>query len=101
MYACPWCGTEKSFSFWEKQTLGPRRELNCPHCNRKVSVCWERAQLAAIPVIALAFLGMLFGRHFYGDWPAVLLGLWLGTTLGMSITAPLYHLSGPLVRPTS
>jgi hypothetical protein len=98
MYACPWCGT-KSFSFWQKQMLGPKRSLVCGHCSRKVSVRWDRAQLAAIPVIALGFLGLLVGRAMFGTWAAVFLFGWLGTTMGMGITAPLYHLFVPLVKP--
>lgn len=99
MYACPWCGKEKSFSFWQKQTLGPQRSLLCPHCKRKVSVNWERAQIAAIPVIALGFLGLLVGKAWFGTWPAVFLFGWVGLTVGMLITAPLYHLYVPLVKP--
>jgi DNA-directed RNA polymerase subunit RPC12/RpoP len=97
MYKCPWCG-KAGFSFWEKQSLGPKRALVCPHCRRKVSVCWNRAQLAAIPVLALGFLGLIAGRYVYGSWSAILLGGWLGATLGMLFTAPLYHFYVPLVR---
>lgn len=99
MYSCPWCG-EASFSFWDKQSLGPSRTLSCPSCNRKVSVCWNRAQLAAIPVLALGFLGLITGKAAFGTWSAILLGGWLGITLGMLITAPLYHLYVPLKKPT-
>ena len=100
MYACPWC-SKASFSFWEKQSLGPKRTLECAHCKRKVSVCWNKAQLAAIPVIALGFLGLIAGQALFGSWAAVFLGGWLGVSLGMGITAPLYHLYVPLVKPTS
>jgi len=99
-YACPWC-SKASFSFWQKQALGPTRALECAHCKRKVSVCWNRAQLAAIPLLALAFLGIIAGKYAYGTWPAVLLGGWLGVTLGMLFTAPLYHYFVPLVRGTA
>ena len=99
MYACPWCG-KQTFSFWQKQSLGPTRFLHCSACSRKVSVDWNRAQLAAIPVIALGFLGLIVGKAVMGTWPAVLLGGWLGITLGMCVTAPLYHLYVPLVKPS-
>ena len=56
MYACPWCGS-KTFSFWQKQTLGPARTLRCSSCSRQVSVSWDRAQIAALPVVILGFLG--------------------------------------------
>lgn len=98
MYACPWCSKE-SFSFWQKQSLGPARKLTCAHCSRPVSVCWERAQIAAIPAISLGFLGLIAGKVLYMTWPAILLGGWLGITLGMLFTAPLYHLYVPLKKP--
>lgn len=98
MYACPWC-SKASFSFWEKQSLGPSRSLSCAHCKRKVSVCWNRAQLAAIPAVALGFLGLIAGQAVFGTWSAVFLGGWLGVTLGMLVTGPLYHLYVPLVKP--
>lgn len=98
MYACPWCG-QQSFSFWDKQTLGPKRALTCRHCNRKVTVSWDRAQLAALPVLAFGFLGLLVGKAVFGTWPAVFLFGWLGVTVGAIITAPLYHLYVPLVKP--
>lgn len=98
MYSCPWC-ERKSFSFWQKQSLGPTRTLQCAECKRKVSVCWQRAQIAAVPVLLLGFLGLLIGKGVYGTWPAVLLFGWIGVTAGMMITAPLYHLFVPLKKP--
>ena len=98
MYPCPWC-SKASFSFWEKQSLGPSRNLVCRHCSRKVGVCWNRAQLAALPALALGFLGLIAGKAIFGTWPAVLLGGWLGVSLGMLITASRYHLSVALVKP--
>lgn len=98
MYACPWC-RKASFSFWEKQSLGPSRSLSCAHCKRSVSVCWNRAQLAAIPAVALCFLGLIAGKAIFGSWSAIFLGGWLGVTIGMLITGPLYHLYVPLVKP--
>jgi hypothetical protein len=99
MYECPWCQA-KSFSFWQKQSLGPTRSLQCTGCKKKVSVCWQRAQIAAAPVLLLGFLGLLLGKGLYGTWPAVLLFGWVGITAGMMITAPLYHLFVPLERQT-
>ncbi len=97
MYECPWCGTH-SFSFWEKQSMGPTRTLKCASCSRPVSVDRKRAQIAAIPLVIFGFLGLVAGRYFFGHVPAVLLGGWLGVTFGMLITAPLYHLFVPLRR---
>ena len=99
MYSCPWCSKGR-FSFWEKQTLGPARNLTCNCCKRPVSVCWNRAQIAAVPTIALAFLGLIAGKALFMTWPAVLLGGWLGISVGMIITGPLYHFYVPLVKPT-
>ena len=98
MYACPWCNKGR-FSFWQKQGLGPARNLTCPSCKRPVSVCWNRAQLAAAPAVALGFLGLIAGKALYMTWPAVFLGGWIGVTIGMLITAPLYHYFVPLVKP--
>jgi hypothetical protein len=99
MYECPWCD-RKAFSFWEKQTLGPSRSLRCVECKRKVGVPSDRAQIAAAPLFLLGFLGLLIGKAYFGTWPAVLLGGWLGITLGFSIAAPIYHLFVPLERQT-
>lgn len=99
MYACPWCEKGR-FSFWDKQSLGPARKLTCRRCKHPVSVNWDRAQLAAIPAVALAFLGLIAGKVLFMTWPAVFLGGWLGFTLGMLVTAPLYHLYVPLEKPT-
>jgi hypothetical protein len=98
MYACPWC-EQTSFSFWQKQSLGPARNLTCQHCKRPVSVCWQRAQLAAIPALALGFLGLIAGKAIFGTWAAVFLFGWLGVTVGMLVTAPLYHWFVPLKKP--
>ena len=98
-YACPWCG-QKAFSFWQKQSLGPHKSLPCPACRRKVSVDWMRAQIAAAPTLLLAFLGLIAGKILFMTWPAILLGGWLGVTLGFLITAPLYHAYVPLVKPS-
>ena len=96
-YACPWCN-KASFSFWQKQSLGPTRSLVCHHCKRKVGVDWNRAQIAAIPVLALGFLGLIAGKVLFGTWSAVLLFAWLGISGGMLFTAPLYHFYVPLTR---
>jgi hypothetical protein len=98
-YQCPWC-EKKTFSFYQKQTLGPSRSIKCGSCTRRVSVPWDRAQLAALPVIILGTLGLVLGKQLYGSVSAILLGGWIGLTLGMCITAPLYHLWVPLVKPT-
>jgi hypothetical protein len=98
MYACPWC-ERRTFSFLQKQTLGPSRTLKCGHCARHVGVHWDRAMIAAIPIIVLGTLGLAMGKSLYHSLPAILLGGWIGVTMGMSITAPLYHLWVPLVKP--
>ena len=59
MYQCPWC-ERKSFSFWQKQALGPNNSMKCHGCRRQVSVHWGRAHLAALPVFILAIAGLWF-----------------------------------------
>jgi hypothetical protein len=98
MYACPWC-ERKTFSFYQKQTLGPSRSIKCGHCSRHVSVPWNRAHIAALPVIVFGTLGLVIGKALFAAVSAILLGGWIGITLGMVITAPLYHLWVPLVKP--
>jgi len=99
MYECPWCD-RKSFSFFDKQTLGPSRSLKCGECKKKVGVPGERAQMAAAPLFLLGFLGLLIAKAYFGTWPAVLLGGWIGITLGALVAAPIYHVFVPLERQT-
>ena len=99
MYACPWC-EEKSFSFFSKQTLGPSRTLKCGECKKKVGVPGDRAQIAAAPIFLFGFLGLLLMKAYFGTWPAVLLGGWLGVTAGAIISAAIYHVYVPLERET-
>jgi hypothetical protein len=98
MYNCPWC-EKKTFSFLQKQSLGPSRSIKCGSCTRRVSVPWDRAQLAALPVILLGTLGLVLGKVLLASVSGVLLGGWVGITVGMLFTAPLYHLWVPLVKP--
>lgn len=98
MYACPWC-QRKTFSFWQKQSLGPSRSIKCTACTRRVSVPWVRAQFAAAPLMLLAFAGLLVGKVAYGVLPEILMGGCLGLMVGMIVMAPLYHFFVPLVKP--
>ena len=100
MYECPWCKS-KTFSFWQKQSLGPTKTLECAACTRRVTVAWERAQLAVLPMLLLGFLGLICGKVFFATWAAVALFGWLGITTGMLVTAPIYHFYVPLVRPAA
>ncbi len=83
MYACPWC-ERKTFSFWQKQSLGPHKTLRCTGCKRQVGVPWARANLAALPV----FLCAVAGLYFVGD-----------ASVGMMLMMPIYHRFVPLVKP--
>ncbi len=99
MYKCPWC-ERKSFSFWQKQSLGPSRALACNGCHRQVSVPWGRAHLAALPVFLCTLAGMwVIGEAFHSKLYALGGGV-AGVMIGMLITMPLYHLFVPLIRPT-
>ena len=98
MYECPWC-QRKTFSFWQKQSLGPNRSLQCSACKRRVSVPWVRAQFAFAPMVLLTFIGLVVGKVAYGEVMEILMGGSLGFMVGMILTAPLYHFFVPLVRP--
>ena len=100
MYACPWCG-RKAFSFWQKQTLGPMRTMKCAACARQVSLRADRAQLAGVPLVALGLLGMTVGKVVFGTLAAVFLGAWVGLSLGLLVTVPLYHWYVPLEKPSN
>jgi hypothetical protein len=99
MYACPWC-ERKTFSFWQKQSLGPSHSIACKACNRRVSVPWIAAQFAAAPLVLCGFFGLLVGKVYYGVLPEILMGGALGLMVGMILTAPIYHFLVPLVKPT-
>jgi len=100
MYECPWC-TQKSFSFWQKQTLGPNRTLRCTSCTRHVSVPWGRAHLAAIPLFLCAVAGLWFIGDAFNSKLIALAGAFVGVAVGMVLTMPLYHAIVPLVKPES
>jgi hypothetical protein len=100
MYACPWCG-QKTFTFWQKQTLGPMRTMRCSSCKRQVSLSMFRAQVAGAPLIALGLLGMTVGKVVFASLAAILLGAWVGLTIGLLITVPLYHWFVPLEKQTA
>ena len=98
MYACPWC-ERKTFSFWQKQSLGPHRSIKCSACRREVSVPWVRAQIAVAPMVLLTFIGLIIGKAAYGEVAEILMGGALGFMVGAIMTTPLYHFFVPLVRP--
>lgn len=98
MYECPWC-ERKSFSFWQKQSLGPIGTMKCSNCTRRVSVSWGRAHLAAIPLFLCAVLGIWFIGDAFNSRLVALAGGCIGVVLGMVFTMPLYHAFVPLVKP--
>jgi uncharacterized protein YqgC (DUF456 family) len=98
MYACPWC-ERKTFSFWQKQTLGPHRTLACAGCKRRVGVPWMQSHIAALPVFLFAVAGMHLAGDASGSKILALAGALSGAILGMLVTMPLYHRFVPLVRP--
>lgn len=98
MYECPWC-ERKTFSFWQKQSLGPHRSIKCSACKREVSVPWMRAQFAVVPMVLLTFLGLIGAKIAYGMLAEILMGGGLGLMVGVILTAPIYHFYVPLVRP--
>ena len=50
-YPCPRCG-RPSFTFRQKQFLGPTRAIRCGECGTRVSVPWSAAYLFNIIVVA-------------------------------------------------
>ena len=98
MYACPWC-ERKVFSFWQKQTLGPSKTMQCSGCKHRVSVSWGRAHLAGLPVLLLALAGLWFVGDAFNSKLHGVAGAFCGVILGMMVTMPLYHYIVPLVRP--
>ncbi len=98
MYECPWC-SRKSFSFWQKQSLGPHRTIRCGNCTRRVSVPWGRAHLAAIPLFLCAIAGLWFAGDAFDSKVVALAGGFVGVAIGMVFTMPLYHRFVPLVKP--
>ncbi len=99
MYECPWC-RRKSFSFWQKQWLGPTREIKCTACTRKVSVPWGKAHIAASPLLVGAIFGLVVWGPLLGEGKlGILFGGIFGAVFGMLLTAPIYHLYVPLVKP--
>jgi hypothetical protein len=100
MYACPWC-QRKTFSFWQKQSLGPAHSLQCNACRRRVSVPLVQSHVAAAPLVVLVFAGLVLGKAAYGVLPEIFMGGCLGLMVGMIVTAPLYHFFVPLIKPQS
>jgi uncharacterized protein YqgC (DUF456 family) len=98
MYSCPWC-ERKTFSFWQKQTLGPNKTLSCTGCKRRVSVPWGRAHIAALPVFVVAIAAMWFVGDCFNSKIFAIAGAFCGVVVGMMITMPLYHYIVPLVKP--
>jgi uncharacterized protein YqgC (DUF456 family) len=98
MYACPWC-ERKVFSFWQKQSLGPHKSVQCTACKRRVSVSWARAHLAMLPLLLLVVAGLWFIGDAFNSKVFALAGAFGGFVLGMMIMMPLYHFIVPLVKP--
>ena len=98
MYSCPWC-ERKTFSFWQKQKLGPNKTMQCTGCKRYVSVPWGRSHLAALPVFVLALAGLWFIGDTFNSKIFAIAGAFCGVVLGMMVTMPLYHYIVPLVKP--
>src|SRR5262245_46041572 len=97
MYACPWC-ERKTFSFWQKQSLGPSRSIACSACKRRVSVPWVRAQVAFAPMVLLTFAGLIAAKVAYGMSTEVIMGGGLGFLVGAILMTPIYHFYVPLVK---
>jgi len=95
MYKCPLCSAD-SFTFWQKQWLGPARSIKCRACGGAVSVPWLGAVVAIVPIAVLASAGTIVGATLAGNAGFAVGGV-LGILLGFAISSPLYHRYVPLV----
>ncbi|SRR5216683_619224 len=96
MYNCPHCGSN-SFSFWQKQLLGPARSIECRNCKERVTVPWGRALLAILPIIVLATIGVAIYNSAPGNLADLIIYTTVGILVGFVISAPLYHRYVPLI----
>jgi hypothetical protein len=110
MYKCPHCGND-SFTFWQKQTIGPLRAIECRFCKGKVGVPWLLAMLclsAMLPAVAVGYyyshliaLDFLAKKPFAygasGPLTGILVSRIGGVLIGYTISALLYHRYVPLI----
>ncbi len=96
MYNCPHCHAP-TFSFWQKNTLGPGRAIECSACKGGVSVPWVRSMLCVSPIFLLGIAAHIYLRPMVGASGA-LLGLSIGFVVGFAISLPLYHRFAPIVK---
>jgi positive regulator of sigma E activity len=97
MYACPWC-ERKVFSFWQKQSLGPSKTVECTACKRRVAVDSARAQLAMIPLFLMVLAGLWFIGDAFNSKVFAIAGAFCGLVVGMIFMMPIYHYLVPLVK---
>ena len=99
IYRCPSCGKD-SFSFWQKQSLGPLRKITCRSCGARVSVPWGMSTLiiligvVATPTVAL--VAAVTAWNAFGAFGGIVTFLGSGLALG-AIGCWLYHRFVPLV----
>lgn len=102
-YSCPKCNQE-SFSYWQKQMLGPLRSIECENCGVKVTVPWGMSLLVLafgqiFPIIDVIAALMMVPKN----WPigGVLAVVFVACVIG---AIPLFYAWGryvPLVEKSS
>jgi len=99
MYNCPACGNP-TFSFWQKQFLGPLRKIECQSCGVAVSVPWARNVLFSFLVGLLPPLVGVGAVALVGEFASLwsMVGVFaLGTLIASAPFLWLYHRYVPLV----
>ena len=66
-YNCPKCG-QASFSFWQKQFLGPLGSIPCGACGASVSVPWGKSIALNAVFIPIASLGGLVAAFSFAKY---------------------------------
>jgi DNA-directed RNA polymerase subunit RPC12/RpoP len=92
MYACPHCGAD-TFSFWQKELLGPGRSIECRSCGGHVSVPW----LGTFACLAPMFILVAMAYLYFGPTLGVFYSVLVGSLVGFAISAPLCHWYVPLI----
>jgi len=86
MYPCPHCGTD-SFTFWQKELLGPTRSIKCRHCGGRVSVPGIHTFFRLYPTFMLVVAVPLF----FGATLGLLNAILVGSLIAFAVSASLCH----------
>ena len=96
MYNCPHCNAP-TVTFWQKNTLGPARSIECSSCHGKVTVPWLAAMSCISPIVLLG-AGTFYYLSSAGEVAGAFIGGFLGLLVGYAVSTPLYGRYVPLVK---